>query len=130
MNNQKYQDPFVAVVVRSHSFPHHFDLLFLNVFVAIQIDPNRTISAGKVDIGAFRTYPENYTPPSASASEYQSIPLNKIEDFGVHANQYYPLDVEIFNSSLDTELLGLLWNKYWVNTLSQSPLISVRRSPH
>jgi len=104
MNNQKFQDPFVAVV----------------------IDPNRTISAGKVDIGAFRTYPENYTPPNISASEYQSIPLNKIEDFGVHANQYYQLDVEIFKSSLDTQLLGMLWNKYWVNTLSQSPLISNR----
>ncbi|OJA20614.1 hypothetical protein AZE42_07758 [Rhizopogon vesiculosus] len=104
MNNQQFQDPFVAVV----------------------IDPNRTISAGKVDIGAFRTYPSNYTPPNAAASEYQSIPLSKIEDFGVHANQYYPLDVEVFKSSLDTELLGLLWNKYWVNTLSQSPLISNR----
>ncbi|TCD68398.1 COP9 signalosome catalytic subunit rri1 [Steccherinum ochraceum] len=104
LNNQKFQDPFVAVV----------------------IDPNRTISAGKVDIGAFRTYPENYTPPDAAASEYQSIPLNKIEDFGVHANQYYSLDVQIFKSSLDEELLGLLWNKYWVNTLSQSALISNR----
>ena len=104
MQNQKFQDPFVAVV----------------------IDPNRTISAGKVDIGAFRTYPENYTPPNAAASEYQSIPLNKIEDFGAYANQYYQIDVEIFKSSLDDELLGLLWNKYWVNTLSQSPLISVR----
>jgi hypothetical protein len=92
-----------------------------------QIDPNRTISAGKVDIGAFRTYPENYTPPNTSTSEYQSIPLNKIEDFGVHANQYYQLDVEIFKSSLDNDLLAMLWNKYWVNTLSQSPLISVRR---
>ncbi|KAF6756372.1 JAB1/Mov34/MPN/PAD-1 ubiquitin protease-domain-containing protein [Ephemerocybe angulata] len=104
MNNQKFQDPFIAVV----------------------IDPNRTISAGKVDIGAFRTYPENYTPPNASSSEYQSIPLSKIEDFGVHANQYYQVDVEIFKSTLDNELLALLWNKYWVNTLSQSPLISVR----
>ncbi|KAK0461144.1 JAB1/Mov34/MPN/PAD-1 ubiquitin protease-domain-containing protein [Desarmillaria tabescens] len=104
MNNQKYQDPFVAVV----------------------IDPNRTISAGKVDIGAFRTYPENYKPPSTGSSEYQSIPLSKIEDFGVHANQYYQIDVEIFKSTLDNELLGLLWNKYWVNTLSQSPLISNR----
>ena len=36
MLNQKYQEPFVAVV----------------------IDPNRTIASGKVDIGAFRTYPE------------------------------------------------------------------------
>ncbi|KAL0571024.1 COP9 signalosome catalytic subunit rri1 [Marasmius crinis-equi] len=104
MNNQKYQDPFVAVVV----------------------DPNRTISAGKVDIGAFRTYPENYKPPNTSPSEYQSIPLSKIEDFGVHANQYYQLEVEIFKSSLDNELLGMLWNKYWANTLSQSPLISNR----
>lgn len=103
MTNQKFQDPFVAVV----------------------IDPNRTISAGKVDIGAFRTYPESYTPPDAGSSEYQSIPLNKIEDFGVHANQYYPLEVQVFKSSLDSELLGLLWNKYWVNTLSQSALISV-----
>jgi COP9 signalosome complex subunit 5 len=104
MTNQRYQDPFVAVV----------------------IDPNRTISAGKVDIGAFRTYPEDYKPPSTGkADEYQSIPLSKIEDFGVHANSYYPLDVQIFKSSLDDRLLGLLWNKYWVNTLSQSPLISV-----
>lgn len=84
------------------------------------------MTAGKVDIGAFRTYPENYTPPNAATSEYQSIPLSKIEDFGVHANQYYPLEVEIFKSSLETQLLDLLWNKYWVNTLSQSPLISVR----
>ncbi|KAF8951178.1 COP9 signalosome complex subunit 5 [Haplosporangium bisporale] len=37
MQNQQFQDPFVALV----------------------IDPNRTISAGKVEIGAFRTYPEN-----------------------------------------------------------------------
>ncbi|KAF8735588.1 hypothetical protein AX14_001838 [Amanita brunnescens Koide BX004] len=104
MNNQSYQDPFVAVV----------------------IDPNRTISAGKVDIGAFRTYPENYTPANASSSEYQSIPLSKIEDFGVHANQYYQLNIEIFKSSLDNDILAMLWNKYWANTLSQSPLISNR----
>lgn len=101
--NQKFQDPFVAVV----------------------IDPNRTISAGKVEIGAFRTYPEGYKPPN-STSDYQSIPLEKIEDFGVHADAYYPIPITIFKSSLDEELLGLLWNKYWVNTLSQTPLISNR----
>jgi COP9 signalosome complex subunit 5 len=125
MNNQKFTDPFVAVVVR-----HYLVVLFDETQWHIgQIDPNRTISAGRVDIGAFRTYPAGYSPPNASASEYQSIPLNKIEDFGVHANQYYSLDVQIFKSSLDIELLGLLWNKYWVNTLSQSPLISVRKIP-
>jgi hypothetical protein len=69
---------------------------------------------------------QNYTPPNATASEYQSIPLNKIEDFGVHANAYYPLEISHFKSTNDAKLLDLLWNKYWVTTLSQSPLVSVR----
>jgi COP9 signalosome complex subunit 5 len=29
-------------------------------FVAIVIDPKRTISSGKVSIGCFRTFPESY----------------------------------------------------------------------
>jgi len=106
MTNQTYTDPFLAIV----------------------IDPNRTISAGRVDIGAFRTYPEGYTltTPSTGQSEYQSIPLNKIEDFGSHASQYYPLEISHFKSSLDTQILDLLWNKYWVMTLSQSSLVTNR----
>ncbi|KAJ4483054.1 hypothetical protein C8J55DRAFT_511364, partial [Lentinula edodes] len=42
--------------------------------------------------------------------------LRKIEGFGAHANQHYPLEVEIFKSSLETQSLNLLWNKYWVDT--------------
>jgi COP9 signalosome complex subunit 5 len=112
--NQQFQDPFVAVVV-----------LLTKTLILTQIDPHRTISSGKVDIGAFRTYPEDYTPPDAEPSEYQPIPLSKIEDFGVHASKYYSLSVSHFKSSLDTKLLDLLWNKYWVATLSQSPLLLV-----
>lgn len=40
--------------------------------------------------------------------------------------QYYPLDITYFKSSLDSHLLDLLWNKYWVNTLSSSPLLGNR----
>ncbi|KAJ7556027.1 hypothetical protein O6H91_05G065800 [Diphasiastrum complanatum] len=104
MLNQQYQEPFMAVV----------------------IDPTRTVSAGKVEIGAFRTYPQGYKPPDEPPSEYQTIPLNKIEDFGVHCKQYYSLDITYFKSSLDCHLLDLLWNKYWVNTLSSSPLLGNR----
>ncbi|KAJ3197462.1 hypothetical protein HDU82_001460, partial [Entophlyctis luteolus] len=92
MLNQQFQEPFCAVV----------------------IDPNRTVAAGKVALGAFRTYPESYTPPNAAPSEYQNIPLSKIEDFGVHANRYYELSVEYFMSSFDKGILELLWNKYWL----------------
>ncbi|KAF6258441.1 JAB1/Mov34/MPN/PAD-1 ubiquitin protease-domain-containing protein [Scenedesmus sp. NREL 46B-D3] len=104
MLNQQYQEPWLAVVV----------------------DPVRTMASGKVEIGAFRTYPEGYKPPDEGPSEYQTIPLSKIEDFGVHAKSYYSLDVSFFKSGLDSHLLDLLWNKYWVNTLSASPLIANR----
>ncbi|KAJ1626287.1 JAB1/Mov34/MPN/PAD-1 ubiquitin protease-domain-containing protein [Pavlovales sp. CCMP2436] len=102
MTNQRYQEPFLAIVV----------------------DPIRTCSTGKVEIGAFRTYPEGYKPPEGATSEYQSIPLNKIEDFGVHQNSYYQLDISYFKSSTDASLLSLLWNKYWISTLSSSTLVA------
>ncbi|KAL4002037.1 COP9 signalosome complex subunit 5 domain protein [Acanthocheilonema viteae] len=100
--NQQFQEPFVAIVV----------------------DPIRTMSAGKVELGAFRTYPKGYKPPDEVPSEYQSIPLNKIEDFGVHCKQYYPLEVSYFKSALDARLLDSLWNTYWVSTLSSNSLIT------
>lgn len=96
-------------------------------FLAVVIDPDRTISAGKVEIGAFRTYPEDYKPTESSGEEdYQTIPLSKIEDFGAHASQYYSLEISHYKSTLDSRLLELLWNKYWVTTLSQSPLFNNR----
>ncbi|KAF7525209.1 hypothetical protein G7054_g11150 [Neopestalotiopsis clavispora] len=111
---QKFQEPFLAVV----------------------IDPDRTISAGRVEIGAFRTYPEDHqantsgaagaTAKDSSASGGRSVPLAKAADFGAHANKYYSLEVSHFKSSLDAALLDLLWNKYWVQTLSQSTLFTNR----
>lgn len=40
--------------------------------------------------------------------------------------RYYSLEISHFKSSLDAHLLDLLWNKYWVSTLSQSPLFTNR----
>ena len=96
-------------------------------FLAVVIDPDRTISAGKVEIGAFRTYPPDYKAENPQPDDgYQSIPLEKTEDFGAHADRYYSLDITHYKSTLDTSLLELLWNKYWVSTLTQSPLFTNR----
>lgn len=104
-NWQTYEDPFVAVV----------------------IDPHMTISAGKVEIGAFRTFPESYKPAADTTSDgYQTVPMAKAEDFGAHASRYYSLEVETFKSKLESQLLDKLWNKYWVQTLSANPLITNR----
>ncbi|PSK51965.1 COP9 signalosome complex subunit 5b [Elsinoe australis] len=112
-NWQMYDDPFLAVVV----------------------DPDRTISAGKVEIGAFRCYPEGYVPADAGGSGTKggeaavgnaAVPMAKAADFGAHANKYYPLEVSHYKSGLDNTMLEALWNKYWVQTLSASPLVTQR----
>ncbi|KAH7037998.1 COP9 signalosome complex subunit 5 [Microdochium trichocladiopsis] len=104
---------------------------FNDPFVAVVIDPDRTISAGRVEIGAFRTFPDDYKEANGSSGGgsgggNQAVPLAKAEDFGAHASKYYPLEVSHFKSTLDSNLLELLWNKYWVQTLSQSPLLTNR----
>lgn len=97
---------------------------------AIVIDPDRTISAGKVEIGAFRTFPEDYKPENqdggTDSEGFQTVPLAKMEDFGAHSERYYSLEVSHFKSTLDSKLLEALWNKYWVSTLSSSPLFTNR----
>jgi COP9 signalosome complex subunit 5 len=99
---------------------------FQDPFLAVVIDPDRTISAGKVEIGAFRTFPDDYKAETAETDEYQTIPLSKVQDFGAHSSKYYSLEVSHFKSTLDSHLLELLWNKYWAQTLSQNPLFTNR----
>jgi len=95
-NNQSFQDPYLAIVV----------------------DPKRTLSAGRVEVKAFRCWPEGYVVP-----EHQKlkVPKGKGEfEFGVHSHRYYELKLSIFKSSLDANLLQQLWTKYWVKTISVS----------
>lgn len=92
-------------------------------YLAIVIDPIRTLSSGKVEIGCFRTYPEDRVPEQNQLSKFQNIPLDKIEDFGVHYKCYYQLEHSFFKSSMDSYILDSLYHKYWTQTLSSSPLL-------
>lgn len=101
--NQTYQEPFLAIVV----------------------DPVRTVASGKVELGAFRTLPERaerrqqgQQSGRVKASETGSVPLHKVEDFGVHASEYYALEVAYFRSEADAGLFNLLWRDYWSQALS------------
>ncbi|KAJ1651237.1 hypothetical protein IWQ61_008146 [Dispira simplex] len=98
--NQQYQDPWLAVV----------------------IDPKRTNSTGKVDLGAFRTLPKDYQPPKEVGTTVSNIPEEKLGDFGVHCNQYYYLTVSFIQSSLDTALLDKIWRKQWSHTITSAAL--------
>lgn len=81
------------------------------------------MSAGKVEIGCFRVYPDSYVEKE-SKSDGGHIPQDKLKDFGQHANRYYKLEHSFFKSKLDSSILEILWNEYWIQTLSSSPLLN------
>ncbi len=87
-------------------------------FVAIVIDPFKTASAGRVEIGAFRTYPRNYSPPASRGSTISGLSPERVRDYGVHCHRYYQLEVEIYKSPLDQRVIDKVWGSYWADILS------------
>lgn len=109
--NQQFQDPYLAIVV----------------------DPERTVKNGKVEIGAFRTYSEEHLKViqsnkgnSSNSNSYSgksngkakiNIPNEKIQDFGLHSDKYYSLEIEIFKSKMDEFILKNIRENYWVDNI-------------
>lgn len=94
--NQNFQDPYLAIVV----------------------DPVQTVNQGKVEIGAFRTLPIGYKAEKSVKVDIKS--KSKMKDFGIHADQYYSLDIEVFKSKKDEEYIDMILNKSWVSNLLRS----------
>ena len=94
--NQQFQEPFVAIV----------------------IDPLKTKEKGRVEIGAFRVFSNGYKSENRIK---QTVPEDKIEDFGVHANEYYSLDIEYFGTMAQKNLIRQLNKENWSNPLLNEP---------
>lgn len=77
-------------------------------YLAIVVDPIKSINQGKIDIGAFRTYPEGIRVESNEA---------KRAKFGNYSGQYYSLDIEIFTSNVDQKLINFINEETWINEL-------------
>ena len=98
--------------------------------VAIVIDPCRTMAAGKVEIGCFRAYSNDYAEKMREGQAGKKAVGNaamsdeKFQEFGLHAHKYYKMDHTFFKSGMDTDLLDRIWNEYWIHTLASSPLLS------
>ena len=62
------------------------------------------MSSGKVEIACFRTFPESYIAEQEKSGgqggigSNSSVPLDKIEDFGIHSYKYYQLEHSFFKS--------------------------------
>lgn len=94
-------------------------------FVALVIDPVRTISTGKVHIKAFRNYPENYNG-NRLTSDDSDISAKYVKELGVYAHRFYEVPLVVYKTSRDEDQLRLLWSEYWVQFLSSSPLTTTR----
>jgi COP9 signalosome complex subunit 5 len=99
----------------------------LDPWFAMVIDPVRTISTGKIEMRAFRTYPEHYQPDSNDLGfDCSTVPEEKIKELGVHMRRYYELPVTIFRSSNDATQLELLASRYGMKALSTTPSVTNR----
>ncbi|OMH82072.1 Alpha,alpha-trehalose-phosphate synthase [UDP-forming] A [Zancudomyces culisetae] len=61
----------------------------------------------------------DYSPDIPTSRKADSLPSEKIEDFGMHSNMYYQLDVSYFKSNIDKQVLDSIWTQYWGNALSK-----------
>ena len=106
--------------------------MFTDPYLAIVVDPVRSQASGRVEIGAFRTYPEGYAETNSRGGKRigggggsgvgDFVPSAKIEDYGVHKDKYYELPISIFKSTLDGQILKRLWDEYWASSFTSMPL--------
>ena len=97
----------------------HRTLQMLNkTFFALVVDPFRTLSTRKVEVGCFMTY--NQDSGSNRSNFTENIPLNKSQEFGYHANKYYKLEHQFFKSKFESDVIKLLYKNYWTETLSSN----------
>lgn len=91
-------------------------------FFALVVDPYRTLSNRKVEIGCFMCFQEG--KGSNTSNFYESIPLYKAEDFGIHASKYYKLEHNYFQSKFEAQIVKLIYKNYWIDTLSSNFLLT------
>ncbi|KAL2316183.1 MPN domain-containing protein [Schizosaccharomyces pombe] len=105
--NQKYQDPFVAVV----------------------LDPKRSLESPYVNIGAFRTYPVGNDGSIRTKSRhhpsvlFKNLPSSKIEDAGAHAEAYYSLPITYFHSKAEKKVTEFLRNRNWSRSITECSIL-------
>ena len=55
--------------------------------------------------------------------EFDSIPLNRAEEFGVHQNKYYRMPHYFFQSQFENNIVKLIYKNYWVDSLCSNALL-------
>ncbi|KAK9674300.1 hypothetical protein RND81_12G224300 [Saponaria officinalis] len=97
--------------------------------LAIIIEPSLTISFGRVGIGAYRLYPEGYTPPDEPVSKFEYRVSDEIMQRRKLLKKRRALKITYFKSLSDSNLFDDLWNNYWTHIISLSTSTHNRVGP-
>ena len=54
---------------------------------------------------------------------FDSIPLNRANEFGVHQNKYYRIPHYYFQSKFESNIVKLIYKNYWVDSLCSNALL-------
>ncbi|GLD94925.1 hypothetical protein PINS_up003550 [Pythium insidiosum] len=96
-----------------------------NPWLAIVLDPLRSLAKKRPEMGAFRVYPPEYTAPVNETPDGTIVTDDsaRIERWGSCWNRYYTLEVDYFMSSVGSDIVNILSEEFlWMRTLSSNSM--------
>jgi COP9 signalosome complex subunit 5 len=97
-----------------------------NPFVAIVLDPLRSLAKNKPELAAFRVFPPDYTPPQNQTPDGTFVADDRlrVERWGACWNRYYKLETSFFMSRVARQTLSILKDNFlWHNSFTCTPML-------
>eukprot|EP00471_Norrisiella_sphaerica_P006044 CAMPEP_0184489720 /NCGR_PEP_ID=MMETSP0113_2-20130426/16204_1 /TAXON_ID=91329 /ORGANISM="Norrisiella sphaerica, Strain BC52" /LENGTH=342 /DNA_ID=CAMNT_0026873305 /DNA_START=4 /DNA_END=1032 /DNA_ORIENTATION=+ len=92
-------------------------------WTAVVVDPLRCVAKSKLEMAAFRAYPDDFRPPADQAPDGESISENKGKNWGTYPEKYYQLQTNFFMSSIARSTMELFSkDSLWIRILSNSQI--------
>jgi COP9 signalosome complex subunit 5 len=95
-------------------------------WLAIVVDPLRSLARGVLELQSFRVYPPEFTAPLNETPDGKIVTDDKqrMTLWGSCWNRYYRLNTTYFMSQLSSDVLGILKNNFlWQNALSSTSML-------
>ena len=88
-----------------------------NPWIGIVIDPLRSLAKGRPELGAFRAFPPEYTPPNNMCPDDAIVTDNsRVDRWGAAWNRYHALEIQYFMSSLSSRISSTISQNFlWKN---------------
>ncbi|RLN59062.1 hypothetical protein BBJ29_003103 [Phytophthora kernoviae] len=96
-----------------------------NPWLAIVLDPLRSLAKKRPEMGAFRVYPPEFAAPVNETPDGTIVTDEsaRLERWGNCWNRYYTLEIDYFMSALGSQVVSVLSEEFlWMRTLSSNTM--------